>query len=236
MLMDIIGKAFSDYQAGNYSEDISTFSSLDEKDIISIPYLFRDYTSMSTLEQEALKQCHGKVLDIGCGAGSHSLYLQQKDFDITALDVSPGATEVCRQRGLQKVVQADIMNFSGNKFDTLLMLMNGIGIVGNIAGLHAFLKHAKSLMRPDGCILFDSCDIVYMFETEEGHYDLSGIKKYYGEVEFMLGYKGEKSDIFKWLFIDFDTLQAIAKKIGYHCALLFKGENNEYLAKLNLSV
>lgn len=78
MEKDIFGKAIADYQAGNYSEDIITYSSLEEEDTIPLPYLFRDYKKMPPVEQKALKLCKGSVLDIGCGAGSHSLYLQKK--------------------------------------------------------------------------------------------------------------------------------------------------------------
>jgi len=236
MLMDIFGKALLDFQAGNYSEDIVTYSSLEEKDVIPIPYLFRGYESMPALEQEALKRCYGKVLDIGCGAGSHSLYLQHKGLDVTAIDASPSAIEVCRQRGLQKAVQTDIMDYSGENFDTLLLLMNGIGIAGNLKGLKAFLQHVKTLLRPNGCILLDSSDIIYMFETEDDDYDLSESKKYYGEVEFTIAYKGEKTNVFEWLYIDFNTLQIAAEESGYCCELLFKGEHYDYLAKLYLNI
>lgn len=236
MAKDIFGKALLDYQSGNYVEDITTYSSLEEKDTIPLPYLFRDYESMPLLEQEALRNCRGKVMDVGCGAGSHSLYLQKKGFDVTAFDHSGGAIEVCRQRGLKKVVQADIMNYSDEKFDILLMLMNGIGIVGNLEGLDAFLHHAKKLLRPNGCILLDSSDIIYMFETEKGNYDLPENKEYYGEVEFTMEYKGEKSNTFDWLYLDFDTLSAAAKKSGYVCEMLSKGEHYDYLAKLCLKI
>ncbi|MGI9550840.1 MAG: class I SAM-dependent methyltransferase [Aurantibacter sp.] len=236
MGIDIIGKALLDFQAGNYSEDIITYSSLEEKDVIPLHYLFRDYESMPSLEQEALKHCYGEVLDIGCGAGSHSLHLQRNGVDSTALDTSAGAIEVCRKRRLRKVVQANVMNYSDKKFDTLLMLMNGVGIVGNIKGLGIFLRHAANLLKPNGCILLDSSDIIYMFETEEGLHDLSGNKKYYGEVEFSMHYKGEKSDIFEWLYVDFDTLRRAAQESGYNCELLFEGKHYDYLAKLSLEL
>ncbi len=96
--MDIFGKALLDYQKGNYIEDIKTISSLDEEDIIPVPYLFRNYEEMPVIEQKALQLCRGSVLDIGCGAGSHSLYLQEKEFQVTALDSSQGAIETCKQR------------------------------------------------------------------------------------------------------------------------------------------
>jgi len=231
-MKDVFGKALLDFQSGNYSEDITTYSSLDEKDTIPVPYLFRDYKNMPLLEQKALELCHGKVIDIGCGAGGHSLHLQEEGFDVTALDQSSGAIAVCRQRGLKKVFQADIMNYSDEKFDTLLMLMNGIGIVGNLEGLDAFLQHAEKLLKPNGCILLDSSDIVYMFETEEGNHCLPENKEYYGEVEFTMAYQGEKSIAFDWLYVDFDTLTFAAKKNGYVCEMLSEGEHYDYLAKL----
>ena len=69
-----------DYHHGNYTEDIKTYSSLDEEDVIPLPYLFRDFDEMPKLEQKALELAHGKVLDIGCGAGNHTLYLQPRDM------------------------------------------------------------------------------------------------------------------------------------------------------------
>lgn len=236
MAKDIFGKALLDFQSGNYVEDIVTYSSLDEKDTIPVPYLFRDHENMPVLEQEALKHCHGKVMDVGCGAGSHSLYLLQMGIEVTALDSSAGAIEVCRQRGLKKVFHADILNYSGKKFDTLLMLMNGIGIVGNLKGLDAFLQHAKKLLKPNGSILLDSSDIIYMFETEKGDYDLPENEKYYGEIQFTTEYKGEKSSAFEWLYLDFDTLAVTAKKNGYVCEMLFDGKHYDYLAKLSLKI
>src|SRR5690606_11445149 len=126
MNKDILGQAMLDYQKGNYSEDIKTFSSLEEEDIIPVPYLFREYKDMPLLEQKALELCKGTVLDIGCGAGSHSLYLQKKGLPVTALDHSRGAIETCRLRGITQVMEANILSIGQPRFDTLLMLMNGI--------------------------------------------------------------------------------------------------------------
>ena len=235
MTKDVFGKALLDFHSGNYVEDIITYSSLDEKDIIALPYLFRSYEIMPKIEQLALEHCLGNVLDVGAGAGSHSLYLQKKGYNVTALDNSPGAISVCQSRGLKNVVLSDFMRFTSNKFDTLLMLMNGIGLVGSLAHLDDFLNHAATLLNPSGFILLDSSDIIYMFETENGGFDLSGVESYYGEVKFQLRYKGEKSDFFDWLYIDFDTLCSSAEKYGYHCELLFKGNHYDYLAKLHLN-
>ena len=165
--MDIFGKALLDYQKGNYIEDIKTFSSLNEEDTIPLPYLFRNYGEMPEIEQKALQLCRGSVLDIGCGTGSHSLYLQEKELQVTALDSSKGAIETCKQRGVKSTQNCSILDYKNQKFDTLLLLMNGIGIVGKLELLMTYLTHFKSLLNPNGQILLDSSDIIYMFDADE---------------------------------------------------------------------
>ena len=233
MTKDILGNALLDYQSGNYTEDIKTYSSLDEEDIIPVPYLFRDYKKMPPLEQKALKLCKGSVLDIGCGAGSHSLYLQKKGLSVTALDNSPGAIATCKQRGLEQTVLSGIHDFGLQKYDTLLMLMNGIGIVGKLKNIDSFFTHLKSLLKPNGQILLDSSDIIYMYdEDEDGGYWIPDDQNYYGEVTFEMEYKSEKSDPLDWLYLDYNTLQRAANANNLACELVSKGKHYDYLAKL----
>lgn len=235
MAKDILGKAVLDYQTGNYSEDIKTYSSLDEEDMIPIPYLFRDFKKMPALEQKALKLCKGNILDIGCGAGSHSLYLQKKGFDVTALDQSPGAIETCQLRGIEHTVLQGIQDFKLQKYDTLLMLMNGIGIVGKLKNIDQFLSHLKSLLTPKGQILLDSSDIIYMYdEDEDGGYWIPDDQNYYGEVTFEMEYRGERSEPLDWLYLDYNTLQRAANANNLTCELVSKGKHYDYLAKLTL--
>ena len=173
--MDLFGEAITDYHNGKYSEDLITFISLGVEDKLPLPYLFRDFKEMPVLEQQALELCRGKILDIGCGAGSHSLYLKEKGFDISAIDTSEGAINITRKRGINKAVVQDILEHSGQKYDTLLLLMNGIGMAGRIKQLGSFLNHLKTLLNPGGQILTDSTDIIYMFEDEEdGGYTIPG--------------------------------------------------------------
>ncbi|MDT0607993.1 class I SAM-dependent methyltransferase [Croceitalea rosinachiae] len=234
-MSDIIGKALLDFQNGNYSEDIITYSSLGEEDMITVPYLFRAYNDMPKIEQRALGLCYGKILDVGCGAGSHSVYLQEKGFDVTALDSSKGAIRVCELRALQNTICTNIQDFYGTKFDTLLLLMNGIGIVGNLNRLGNFLNHFKSLLRPRGQILLDSSNIIYMFEQDDdGGYWIPDTIDYYGEVEFQMSYKGLKGKPFHWLYIDFENLKKYAQNHRFACELVSEGKHYDYLAKLTL--
>ncbi len=225
-----MGTALLDYQNGGHGEDILTYSSLAGEDVIPLAYLFRNFDQMPSLEQKALEQCRGSVLDIGCGAGSHSLYLQGKGHEVVGLDSSAGAIAVCRSRGLKNTLTTDINMYSGKRFDTLLMLMNGIGLVGKVHRLEAFLDHLKLLLKPNGQILLDSSDIIYMFE-EDGDVPPRN-DTYYGEVEFTLAYKGKKGKPFFWLYLDFSTLQESAWTQNLECELVSQGKHYDYLARL----
>lgn len=235
MDVDVFGCAIKDYYHGNDPEDIRTISSLDEQDRIPVAYLFRTFKDMPVLEQVALKMCGGNVLDIGCGAGSHSLYLTAKGLDVTCLDASKGAVEICRERGLQQVVHSELLNFQSKTFDTIILLMNGIGIVGKLINLGTYLTHLKKLLNPGGQILFDSSDIRYMYEEDEdGGIFVPLENEYYGEVTFVMSYKDMKSEPFSWLYVDYNTISRIAQYHGFQCELVRKGPHYNYLAKLTL--
>jgi cyclopropane fatty-acyl-phospholipid synthase-like methyltransferase len=234
---DVFGRAILDYYRTKQEVNIETFSSLEEADILPVAYLFREFSSMPALEKSALKACKGSVLDIGCGAGSHSLYLVSKGYAVTALDTSPGAVTVCKERGLTDVVQIDFWRFEGRRFDTLLLLMNGIGLVGKLHKLSDFFKKIKELLHPGGQVLFDSSDIIYMFEKmSDGGYLIPADRSYYGEVSFEMHYQELKSEPFDWLYIDINTVSEAAELNGFHCDLVRKGPHYDYLAKLTLKI
>ncbi|WP_422860787.1 class I SAM-dependent methyltransferase [Flagellimonas sp. S174] len=232
---DILGNALLDYHNDRYSEDIITFSSLDEQDTIPLPYLFRSYKEMPKIEQSALELSFGKVLDIGCGAGSHSIFLQEKGHIVIGLDSSPGAIEVCKLRGLKSTVHSKIEYYKEEQFDTLLLLMNGIGLAGRLSSLEGFLIHLMELLKPNGQILLDSSDIIYMFDQDEdGGVWVPGDKKYYGEVTFSMEYKGQRGEVFDWLYLDFNTLKECCNSLNLNCELVISGEHYDYLAKLSV--
>jgi len=234
-MADVFGMALKDFQKGDYTEDIKTYSSLDEEDVIPVPYLFREFDEMPKIEQIALQLARGKVLDIGAGAGSHTLYLQNKGLEVTALDNSEGCIAVCRERGVKSTVLSDILTYSEEKYDTLLLLMNGIGLAGKLGNLSRFLQHLASLLQPNGQVLMDSSDIIYMFEQDDdGGYWVPNDGTYYGEVAFEMEYKGYKSKPFDWIYVDINRLQNACESNGFHCEIVISGEHYDYLAKLTL--
>lgn len=234
MKNDPMGAAMKDFLAGEKDAQVVVASDLTEDDVIPAHYLFRTEQEMPALELAALAACYGKVLDIGAGAGSHALVLQQQGKDVTAIDVSLGAAEVMQQRGVTKILHQDVMALKNEQFDTLLLLMNGIGITGNLRGLDRFLRHAKTLLRPGGQVLLESSDILYMFEEEDGSVVLDLNAGYYGEVKYNMRYKDQESGWFKWLFIAGAILEDHAKAQGFAFEVLFEGEHGNYLARLSL--
>lgn len=234
-MKDLFGKAILDYQTNNSPEDLITETSISEADEMSVAYLFRSYAKMPKLEQKALQLAIGKVLDVGCGAGSHALYLQEKGFDVTAIDISANAIKACELRGLKKAKVQDVMQLEGEKFDTILLLMNGAGMCGRLKNIPNFLQKLKSLLTDSGQILVDSSDIIYMFdEDEDGGKWIPTDVDYYGEVVFDITYKGEKENAFNWMYIDYNTLQNAAVANGLQCEIVLEGEHFDYLAKLTL--
>lgn len=232
-MKDLFGKAIFDYQTGNAPEDLITETSISEEDEMSVAYLFRDYKEMPKIEQKALQLAKGKVLDIGCGAGSHSLYLQNhKKLNVTSIDISPNAIEACRLRGLNNTRVENMLEIESEKFDTILLLMNGTGIFEKLSKISTYFQKLKSLLNDSGQILIDSSDIIYMFDEDEDGGKWIPSESYYGELTFTLTYKNEKEDTFPWLYVDYNTLQNAAHANGLNCELILEGEHYDYLAKL----
>ena len=231
---DPIGAAILDYLGGKRNGSITVACNLTEDDTIPVDYLFRQEEEMPELETIALETCRGHVLDVGAGAGCHSLLLQERGLIVTALDISEGAVEAMKKRGVTNVLLADVNELKDQQYDTMLMLMNGIGIVGDLFGLYKFLVHAKTLLKPGGQILLESSDILYMYEDEDGSVLLDLNAGYYGEVEYNMRYKTHQSGKFKWLFIDASLLEQYAEEHNFDFEVLYEGENGNYLAKLTL--
>lgn len=234
-MKDLFGKAILDFQTNNSPEDLITETSISEPDEMSVAYLFRGYDEMPKLEQKALQLAKGKILDVGCGAGSHSLILQNdRKLNITSIDISSNAIQACKLRGLTNAKVQDIMTLEKEKFDTILLLMNGTGIFGTLKKMPLFLQKLKNLLNPNGQILIDSSDIIYMYDDDKDGGKWIPDNIYYGELNFSLSYKNETEDSFPWLYLDYNTLQNAAFSNGLQCELLLEGEHYDYLAKLSI--
>ena len=233
-MKDLMGRAIWDYYYQENPEDLQTETSISEMDDLPVSYLFRDYQEMNALEKKALDLSFGKVLDVGSGAGSHSLYLQnERKLEVTALDISPKSIEVCKARGVKNAICEDLLQFSEKNFDTVLLLMNGTGIFQSLEHIDQYLQKLKSLVAENGQILLDSTDILYMYDQDEDGGVLVPATGYYGELDYYLHYKGESELPMKWLYLDFDTLENAAIANGFKIQKIEQLEDS-YLAQLTL--
>jgi SAM-dependent methyltransferase len=227
--MDVFGQALKDQFSTPPSETLWVHNSYDEPEEMPVDIYFREESEMPDLELKALELCKGKVLDVGAGVGSHALILQRRGFDVTGMDISVPAVEIMRQRGLKKAIEGNILKYTGDTYDTLLFMMNGIGLTGTIKGLTAFLKQVKVLLNDGGQLLFDSSDLSYLYQ--EVAFPLNG---YYGEVSFRYEYKSVKGSWFKWIYVDQKTLKSLAEKQGWIVEIVFEDDQDQYLARLSL--
>lgn len=230
---DPMGAAISDYFHSRTVGKLRVFSSQFDEDEIPIDQLFRSFDEMPELEQTALQMAKGNILDAGAGSGCHALALQEMGKEVCAIDISPLSVEVMRERGIRQVRQVNLFDeLFADTFDTILILMNGSGIIGKLGNLPAFFQRMKQLLRPGGCILMDSSDLRYLFEEEDGSFlvDLAG--DYYGEIDFQMQYKDIKGESFDWLYVDFETLSLYAAECGFEAELVKEGEHYDYLACL----
>lgn len=231
MNRDLFGQALLDYYNQNSPEDIMTWTSISDKDVLPVSYLFRDFDQMPSIEQEALKACKGTTLDVGCGSGSHSIWLQNKGIKVKGIDISEGAIKVARSRGLINCECLSLLD-EIERFDTIILLMNGSGIFKELHQVTDHLKHLKSLLNPGGQILIDSSDIVYMYQDEDGGTWLDVQNKYYGDLDYFISYKGEEALAMKWLYLDFERLKQACHIVGLFCEKIMDGPHYDYLARI----
>jgi len=230
---DPIGRAVYNYHFNSINKPIIVHSENFDDDEIETTYLFRTYKQMPALEKRAINLCRGKILDIGACAGVHSVYLQKKGFDVVSLEKSALCCEVLKSRSLRNVIQEDIFSFEKEKFDTIMLLMNGTGIAGTLSGLDILLFQLKKILNPEGQILIDSSDLIYLFEEDDGSavIDINS-ESYYGEMVFQTEYDNGFSQPFPWLYVDIDNLKNSAEKNLLKIANIYNGQHYDYLARI----
>ncbi|MGA1984313.1 MAG: class I SAM-dependent methyltransferase [Acidobacteriaceae bacterium] len=193
-----------------------------------------DTSHFNPLEQLAMSCSTGRILDTGAGVGRHTLFLQQSGRNVTALELEPELAAIMLERGVEKSFANNIFTLEGVQFDTILMLMNGFGLVGTLAGADAFFEHARHLVSPEGQILCDSLDVRRTTNPTHLALQQSNLRmgKPIGQMNFCIKYQGKCGEPFDWLHLDFGGLSDLARNHGWTAELLAQEENGHYLAKL----
>lgn len=227
---DVYGQALADYYYQRITDPLWVHSSYGTREEMPLDWFFREPEDFPELEQYALSLCRGRVLDIGAGVGVHTLALQGTGLDVIAIEQSAIASDIMRERGVKQLFSDSYQNYTGPAVDTILLMMNGIGLVGSLSELTNFLGWAKRRVKPGGQLLFDSSDISYLFEGKGKPTDY-----YYGEVQFQYEYQEEYGEWFSWLYVDFSTLLKASRQTGWQIQRIYEDETQQYLVRLILN-
>lgn len=233
---DPMGAAIYDYYLSGEADTLIVHSSMFEDDEIPTEDLFRSFDDMPELEKIALEEARGRILDVGAGSGCHSIALQEMGKEALAIDISPLSVEVMKRRGVDARNVNLYDDSFADRFDTILMLMNGTGIIGTLENMPAFFARIRQLLSPGGSLLIDSSDLRYLFEEEDGSLMIDLAGDYYGLLDYQMEYKGVKGEPFDWLYVDFETLAFYAEENGFSAELIAEGEHYDYLAKLYVNI
>lgn len=227
---DPLGAMLLDYMQGDENAFVRVDSSLLEMSRMTGKIMFRQEADMSDLEHRAMALCRGRILDVGAGSGCHSLALQAAGHDVTALDISPGCMQVMENRGVAQRRFDSLFNLKHDRFNTLLMLMNGIGICGTIEGLNFFLQHIRQVLAHGGQVIADSTDLTALYTN------LALVpgeaEAYYGETEFTMRYRTVCGAPFEWLYIDYATLAFYSEFHGWRCEQMHREPDGRFLARI----
>lgn len=223
---DPMGRAIAEFHKTGTADKLRVFSPMFEEDEMPLDTLFRTYDAMPEIERRALDMAKGRTLDVGAASGCHSLVLQERGIDVTAIDISPLSVETMKNRGIKKVFEQDFFTLEGQRFETILLLMNGFGITGTLQRMRDLFRQLDKILAPGGQLLGDSSDISYVFDSYMPD------TEYYGELTFQVQYKDTIGEPFPWLYIDADTLKQVATDNGYHAEIIAEGGHYDYLARI----
>lgn len=231
---DPMGAAIYDFHKNGKAGKLIVHSSMFDDDEIPVADLFRKFDKMPALEQKALECATGNILDVGAGSGCHSVALQEMGKKCLAIDISELSVKVMQERGVDaRLVNLYDESFVG-QFDTILMLMNGTGIIGRLENMQKFFNRIKYLLAPGGRVIVDSSDLRYLYEEEDGSLMIDLADEYYGLLDYQMEYKGILGEPFDWIYIDFETLSYYAEQNGFKAEMIAEGEHYDYLAALSI--
>ncbi len=233
-----LGAALLDFHHGETDAEIVVISDLWEDEPTPVAVYYRPVgQALPALERGALALCRGRVLDLGAGAGRHALELQAAGHDVVAVDPLPEAVEIMRDRGVADARRGDLGAVAGERFDTVLMLMNGLGVVGNLHGLGRLFEDLPRVLNPGGRLVCDSADLAAVLGDESPDIldELLRPDAYLGEVEFSLRYGSLEGPRYPWIFVDPNTLEIIANAAGLEVEITGRGGRGSYTAVVTVA-
>ena len=232
--LNLYGSAILDYFNGNIEHSLVAVDELGRKTEVPVKLFFREFDDFPAWEKRAVELASGNVLDIGAGAGRHSLVLQERGLAVCAIDIVPECVEVMKRRGVREALCADVLEFDGGPFETLMGAMNGLTMVQTLERLPAFLRGIRRLTSSHGQFLVDSTDLRCSSDAALKTLIEKKVRagNYFGELTARLEYKNRTGTLFRELFVDPETLRDVALDAGWNCEVVISQDNGRYLARL----
>jgi len=203
-------------------------------DAMKIKGYFSEYEEWSQIEQKAMQYVKGRVLDIGCGAGRHSLYLQQKGFYARGIDISPLAVEICKSRGLKnvEVMSIEEIDFKPNSFDTIIMMGNNFGLFGSFKKAQRLLKRFHKMTPKNALIIATTRDPYKTDNPAHLQYHKLNRRKgrMGGQVRIRSRFRPYTGEWFDYLMVSKEEMKEILKGTGWKVKEFIDSEGSQYIA------
>jgi len=198
---------------------------------------FRKFKAWAPFERRAIKYARGRVLDIGCGAGRHSLYLQRRGLDVTAIDLSPGAVKVCKLRGVRKALVRSVTQldkFKPGSFDTILMFGNNFGLFASAKGVKNILRKMSRITSAEARIIAVTRN-PYM-TRDENHLQYHRLNKKRGRMggQIRMRVRFERADgpWFDYLLVSPEELKSLLVDTDWRVERFLNAKQADYVALL----
>jgi len=235
---DAFGHAFLDYL---HHPDPALCSIIERDDglfdVDPVHGYFAEYPDWPPHQQQAMEYAQGAVLDVGCGAGRHALYLQARGLDVLGVDQSPLAIEVCRLRGLEKTRVASITQVSHRlgQFDTILMMGNNLGLLASYQRARWLLRRFWTLTTAHGRIIAETLDPYQTLDPLHLEYQAWNRNRgrMSGQIRLRLRYRKYEGPLFDYLFVSREELARIVHGTGWNVWRILDSADARYVAVLD---
>jgi len=195
---------------------------------------FSSYEDWSPHEKKAMEFVKGRVLDVGCGAGRHSLYLQEKGFDVLGIDISPLAIKVCKLRGLRKaeVMAIEDLKFKPESFDTIIMMGNNFGLFGCFKKARRLLKRFHKMTSKNALIIAETRDPYKTKNPAHLEYHEFNRKRgrMSGQLRIRIRFRRYATRWFDYLMVSKDEMNEILKGTGWRVKEFIDSGGPSYIA------